>query len=152
MTGTPAAWALWRRLSISRRVSMQPPQWMTRRYSVEVLGIIPARRDVDLQLAADVLAEPPGDLDPPDVVLEGVVGAGLGDEHPVPRPQGLDHRGPGRGRGEIPLLPGEEDREGRAGDLLRDIGGDLQDRLGVADGDVGLPVEKGEGGWRARAP
>ena len=107
----------------------------------QVVRVVPSCARVDLHVRPHVLAQPAGDLHAADVVLDGVVAARLGDQDPVIRSDVREHRGAAGQLHEVPLGPGKEDGERRAGHPAGSVTRHLENGLGVADGDVRSDTE-----------
>ena len=90
---------------------MHAPQWIDQLVRREVVGEVVALDVVEFELAADVLRQPARDLDAADVLADGVVRAGLGDEHAVAGLQVVDGQRPADELDQVALEAGEEDRE-----------------------------------------
>ena len=118
---------------------------MTRSQLREVVGEVVALHVLDVELAAHVLREPARDLDAADVLGDGVVAAGLGDEdvgaalEVVDRQRALDLAD------EVALEAAEEDAEARHRHLGRRVGRHLEERLRVGDHELRRPVEALDG-------
>ena len=95
-----------RRYCISRPLRVHPPQWMTMRQGDRSSGNW-RRRERNRRACPGSGLNPPGELHCTDVLALAAVGAALGNESPVPVPQGV-HR-PGSGLQGVPddLLMGE---------------------------------------------
>jgi hypothetical protein len=70
---------------------------------VQVVGEVVALHVGEVELAADVLREPAGDLDPADVLADRVMAARFGDEDAVARAEPIDGRGAADELGRSPL-------------------------------------------------
>ena len=62
---------------------------------------------IDDQLAAHVLAQPAGNFDGADIILNPMVGAGFADENFVAGPQSIDGFGAAHHRFQIALVAGK---------------------------------------------
>ena len=112
----------------------------------KVGGVVAPRNDLDFEFRAAAGGEQPRDLDASDVVVDRVVGAGFGDQHPVAVAQLRDRRGACGEAGDVALQPREEDREGGAGDFRRRLAHHEVDDLRIADDERGGSPQIGEGG------
>lgn len=59
----------------------------------QVVGEVLSLDGGKLQRTADILAEPFGDFDAADVVVDGVVAARFGNKYPIARTKGIDGKG-----------------------------------------------------------
>ena len=140
------------RESISRRFHMQAPQWTTSLIGRQVVREVVPLHVRELELAADVLREPARDLHPADVLADGVVRAGLGDEHAVAGRSCSMAERPAHQLGQVALEAREEDRERRQRHVGRRVGGDLEERLRVGDDQRRRLASGGPARRAARAP
>ncbi len=99
----------------------------------------------ELELAAHVLGEPARDLDAPDVLGDGVVAAGLGDEHPGAALEVVHGQRALHLAREVALEAAEEDAEARHRHLRRRVGGHFEERLRVRDDELRRHIEAREG-------
>src|SRR3974377_1529593 len=100
---------------------------------LQIVRVIPSGKYVDLEVTANILPYPPGNFDSPDIVFNGVMAAGLGNQHLIPGVKSIDdRRSPGQ-LNQISLVSGKKDGEGGAGNSLGGVGHHLEHHLGVTN-------------------
>ena len=104
----------------------------------QILGEVPAGGVLQPQVFAGVLPQPPGDFHRADVLALAVVGAALGDEHPVPVLQPVDGGHAPDSILQKALIAGHQNGEGGQGDVLWGVPVHLGKGLAVGDDHAGL--------------
>ena len=110
----------------------------------EVQGIRAAAGEDQFDVLAGVLTDPPRKLDRPDVITLPVMRAAFGDEDFVAVLQGINCFGTADEDGKAAFIAGEEDGEGREGNIFGRIRRDFGKDLRIGDDETGLFPEGGQ--------